>query len=85
MYAFWKLGGNCTGSVCFSYIVHIIFKLKVQKYFSTLLGKSCKVICSGRKMKVCEKDLADKANRQKILMMIYIVGKRHIGYFSSRP
>jgi len=41
MHAFWKLGGNCT-SVWFGYMVHVIFKLKVQKYFSTLLGKSWK-------------------------------------------
>jgi len=42
MNAFWKLGGNCTASVWFSYMVHVILKLKVQKYFSTLLGKSWK-------------------------------------------
>jgi len=42
MHAFWKLGGNCTASVWFSYMAHVIFKLKVQKYFGTLLGNSCK-------------------------------------------
>jgi len=42
MHAFWKLGGNCIASVWFSYMVHVIFKLKVQKYFSILKGKSWK-------------------------------------------
>jgi len=63
MHAFWKLGGNCTASVWFSYMVHDKFKLKVQNYFGTLLGNHEKVICSGRKIKICEKDLADKVNR----------------------
>jgi len=60
MHAFWKLGGNCIASVWFNYMVHAIFKLKVQKYFSILKGKS---LCSGTKMKIYEKDLADKVNR----------------------
>jgi len=42
MHAFWKLGGNCTASVWFSYMAHVIIKFKVQKYFSMLWGKSWK-------------------------------------------
>ena len=33
MHAFWKLGGNCMASVWFSYMVHVIFKLKSTKIF----------------------------------------------------
>jgi len=54
------IGGNCTASVWYSYMVHIIFKLKVQKYFGTLLENHEKVLCSGSKTKICEWDLADK-------------------------
>jgi len=42
MDAFWKLGGNCIASLWFSCMVHVIFKLKLQKYFSILKGKSWK-------------------------------------------